>query len=254
MEATVKYTLKNAEHINNWKKEYGLKWMEPICHQTYIDACNGKWNITLTPTKAVPHAWIGDVTGKKILGLASGGGQQMPILTALGAECTVLDISRVQLDNEREVAKREGYHIEIVEGDMTDRLPFDDNTFDMIINPVSNQYIEEVIPVFEECYRVLKPGGYLLCGLDTGIYWIFDDNEEKVIHSLPFNPLKDRSIYEELMAKDMGLQFSHTFEEQIGGQLKTGFRLLDIYEDTNGAGPLHDKNIPTFMATRSQKI
>ena len=248
----MKYTLQNAEHINNWKQE-GLKWMVPISHQTYLDACSGKWNITLTPVRPVPHSWIGDPAGKKILGLASGGGQQMPILAALGAECTVLDITEAQLESEREVAAREGYCIQIIRGDMTERLPFDDDTFDMIINPVSNHYIEEVLPVFAECYRVLKPGGYLLCGLDTGIYWMLDDNEEKVVHALPFNPLKDRALYDELMAKNMGLQFSHTLEEQIGGQLKAGFRLLDIYEDTNGAGPLHEKNIPTFMATRSQK-
>lgn len=250
----MKYTLQNADYINNWKKKYGLQWMEPISHQTFLDACNGKWDITLTPVKAVPHTWIGDVAGKKILGLASGGGQQMPIMTALGADCTVLDISKEQLESERAVAIREGYQIQIIQGDMTEPFPFGDNTFDMIINPVSNQYIEEVVPVFAECYRVLKPGGFLLCGLDTGIYWIFDNKEEKAVHSLPFNPLKDKDIYAELMENDMGLQFSHTLEEQIGGQLKAGFRLLDLYEDTNGAGPLHEKNVPTFIATRSQKV
>lgn len=250
----MKYTLQNADYINNWKKKYGLKWMEPISHQTFLDACNGKWDITLTPVKAVPHTWIGDVAGRKILGLASGGGQQMPIMAALGADCTVLDISKEQLESERAVAIREGYPIRIIQGDMTEPFPFGDNTFDMIINPVSNQYIEEVIPVFAECYRVLKPGGFLLCGLDTGIYWIFDNKEEKAVHSLPFNPLKDKDVYAELMENDMGLQFSHTLEEQIGGQLKAGFRILDLYEDTNGAGPLHEKNVPTFIATRSQKV
>ena len=249
----MKYTNQNAEIINQWKKRYGLKWMEPISHETFLNARNGEWDITLTPVKAVPHAWLGDVKGKKILGLASGGGQQMPVLSALGAECTVLDISREQLAAEKEVAAREGYRIRIIEGDMTQRLPFADGEFDMIVNPVSNHYIEDVFPVFAECRRVLKPGGELLCGLDTGIYWVFDDAEEKVVHSLPFNPLKDRALYDELMEKDMGLQFSHTLEEQIGGQLKAGFTLLDLYEDTNGAGPLHEKNVPTFIATRSRK-
>ena len=44
--------------------------------------------------------------GAKILGLASGGGQQMPIFTALGAECTVLDYSKEQLKKEEIVAAR----------------------------------------------------------------------------------------------------------------------------------------------------
>ena len=249
----MKYTLQNAEHFSSWKKKYGLKWMEPISHETYAAALGGTWDITLTPVRRVPHEWIGDVRGRRILGLAAGGGQQMPILTALGAACTVLDISPEQIQSERAVAEREGYRIETVQGDMTEPLPFADGSFDMIVNPVSNQYIEEVLPVFRECYRVLKPGGELLCGLDTGIYWIFDENEERVVHALPFDPLKDRAVYDELMERDMALQFSHTLEEQIGGQLKAGFRLLDLYEDTNGEGPLHEKNVPTFIATRSRK-
>ena len=34
------------------------------------------------------------------LGLASGGGQQMPIFTALGAECTVLDYFDRQIEQD----------------------------------------------------------------------------------------------------------------------------------------------------------
>ena len=252
----MKYTYQNAESINQWKKKYGLSWMEPIDHETYINALHGKWDITVTPVKPVPHHWLDDISGKKVLGLASGGGQQIPILSALGAECTVFDISKEQLESERFVANREGYAVNIVQGDMTERFPFEDESFDFIIHPVSNHYIEDVYPVFQECYRVLKHGGNLICGLDTGIYWMLDfiNDEERVVHSLPLNPLKDKSAYDELIENDMALQFSHTLEEQIGGQLKAGFQLLDIYEDTNGNGLLHEKNIPTFISTRSKKV
>ena len=79
----------------------------------------------LTPTKPVPHEWFGKISGKKILGLASGGGQQMPIFAALGADCTVMDYSEEQLKSERIVAEREGYSIRIIRGDMTKPLPFE---------------------------------------------------------------------------------------------------------------------------------
>ena len=52
---------------------------------------------------------------------------------------------------------------------------------------------------------------------------------------------------------DAGMQFSHSLEEQIGGQLEAGFTLLDLYEDTNGEGRLHELNIPTFSALQSMK-
>ena len=49
------------------------------------------------------------------------------------------------------------------------------------------------------------------------------------------------------------MQFSHTLEEQLGGQLEAGFRLTHLYEDTNGTGRLHEMNIPCFLATRAVK-
>ena len=87
--------------------------------------------MVLTPTKPVPKAWFGDLKGKRVLGLASGGGQQMPIFAALGAVCTVLDYSPAQLESERMVSQREGYDIRIIRADMTKPLPFDDNAFEL---------------------------------------------------------------------------------------------------------------------------
>ena len=93
----------------------------------------------------------------------------------------------------------------------------------------------------------------MLGGFDIGINYIFDDDETTVVYSLPFNPLKDEKTYEDSVKNDWGIQFSHTLEEQIGGQLKAGFRLTDLYEDTNGEGNLHEHNIPSFIATRAVK-
>ena len=242
----------NSKTIDRWVEE-GWEWGKPITHEVYEKALRGDWDVVLTPTKPVPHAWFGEMQGKRILGLASGGGQQIPVFTALGAVCTVLDYSEAQLKSEYDVAAREGYEVDCVRADMTKPLPFADETFDLIFHPVSNCYVEEVEPIWRECYRVLKPGGVLLAGLDNGVNYIFDESETHVVHKLPFNPLKDEALMEELMRDDNGVQFSHTFEEQIGGQLRAGFMLTDVYEDTNGWGNLHEHNIPTFWATRAVK-
>ena len=243
----------NAETINRWIEE-GWEWGKPVNHETYINAKNGKWNVLLTPVKSVPHKWFGEMRGKKLLGLASGGGQQIPIFSALGAECTVLDYSDRQLKSEEEVSKSEGYQVEIVKADMTKPLPFDDESFDIIFHPMSNCYVEKVEPIFKECYRILKKDGILLCGLDTGINYIVDTREEKIINSLPFNPLINENNRKQLKEEDAGIQFSHSLTEQIGGQLKAGFILTDIEEDTNGEGRLHELNIPSFIMTRAVKM
>lgn len=248
----MKYQDINAATIDRWIEE-GWEWGIPISHETYVKATEGKWDVVLTPTRPVPHEWFGSLAGKKVLGLASGGGQQIPVFAALGAECTVLDYSEKQLESERMVAEREGYPVNLVRADMTKPLPFADESFDLIFHPVSNCYVEEVRPIFRECFRVLKPGGVLLGGFDNGINYILDEKEEYLQNCLPFNPLKNPEQMRQLEAAGDGVQFSHTLEEQIGGQLEAGFLLTDVYEDTNGAGRLHEHGIPTFWATRAVK-
>lgn len=242
----------NAQTVDKWVRE-GWEWGKPISHGVYARAKRGQWDVYLTPTKPVPHAWLGDLKGKKILGLASGGGQQMPVFAALGADCTVLDYSPLQLESERMVADREGYDIRIIRADMTRPLPFFDGEFDIIFHPVSNCYVEEVRPIWRECFRVLKPGGTLLSGTDHYVNYIVDEDEREIVNALPFNPLKNPEQMARLEAEDAGVQFSHSLEEQINGQLEAGFVLLALYEDTNGEGRLHEMNIPTFLAMRAMK-
>lgn len=247
----INYQQTNSEVIDRWVRE-GWQWGIPTDHETFEAAKRGEWEVKLTPVKYVPHEWFGKVKGNRILGLASGGGQQMPIFAALGAVCTVLDYSDEQLRSEQLVSEREGYAINIVKADMTKPLPFEDGSFDLIFHPVSNCYVEEVEPIWRECFRVLRPGGVLLAGMDNGINYLFDSEEEReVVNSLPFNPLKNPDQMRQLEESDSGVQFSHTLEEQIGGQLRAGFRLTDLFEDTNGEGRLHELHIPSFFATRA---
>ncbi len=252
LSAAASYTDVNADTIDRWVDE-GWEWGRCLTHQEYLAAREGRWGVKLTPVKYVPHDWFGPLQGKKVLGLASGGGQQMPVFAALGAECTVLDYSPRQLESERLAAQREGYQIRIVRADMTKPLPFADESFDLIFHPVSNCYVREVLPIWRECFRVLRRGGALLSGLDNGINYVFDEDEREICFSLPFDPLANPGQMELLRSTDSGVQFSHTLEEQIGGQLAAGFRLTDLYEDVNESGNLHDHNIPSFVATRSIK-
>ena len=253
------YTEQNAKAIDRWIAEENWEWGIPVSPEECEKARNGEWGVLLTPTIFVPKEWFPPFKGTKILGLASGGGQQMPIFSLLGAKCTVMDLSDRQLESEKMVADREGYEIEIIKADMTKAFPFADNAFDVIFHPVSNVYIEDVHHVWRECYRVLKPGGVLLSGLDNGLNFVFNwdaDNPLLASEALPFNPLKNPAQMQRLLDEDDdSLQFSHTFDEQIGGQLKAGFVLTAAYEDYNGPDdPIAAINIPTFWATRAVKL
>lgn len=258
----------NAETVDRWVTN-GWEWGVPVSHEGCERVRKGEWDVFLSPTRPVPHSWffaekraedVRDTEEEllplkncKILGLASGGGQQMPVFSLLGAECTVLDYSQKQLESERMVAERENYKIRIVRADMTKPLPFADGSFDLVFHPVSDCYVEHAAPILSECGRVLRPGGVLLAGYDNGINFIVDDTERKIVHSLPFHPLKDPALLEELKKGDDGIQFSHSPEEIFRGLLDAGFLLRDFYEDTNGTGFLHEHGIPTFYAFRAVK-
>ena len=246
-----RYTEQNARAWDRWVEE-GIEWGKPIDHETYLAAQKGDWSVLLTPSTPVPRAWFPDLRGKQVLGLASGGGQQMPIFAACGARCTIFDYSLRQLESERLVAAREGYEIEIVRGDMTLPIPFQNERFDFIFHPVSNCYIEDVQHVWNECYRMLKPGGILLAGLDNGMNFLIDDVSDppKIIHRLPFNPLKNPEQMEELIRDDAGVQFSHTAGEQLGGQLRAGLVLTDVLDDYDSIGFMRNY-APSYWMTRA---
>jgi len=256
------YTQVNSNVIDSWV-DNGWVWSIPISHEDFVKAKNGNWydapNMLLTPKRKVPVEWYNPylknnrLDGVKLLGLASGGAQQMPVFAAIGAECTVLDYSDKQLENEKMVSEREGYHIDIIKADTTKELPFEDETFDIIFHPVSNCYVEDVLHVWKECYRILKRGGILLVGMDNGInYLAEDDNPLLVVNKLPYNPLKDEELYKRSIENNWGIQFSHTIEEQIGGQLKAGFTLLNLYEDSDGVDM--GAFIPNFIASKAIKL
>ena len=93
-----------------WDKqvEWGNPWTIPAGPDTIAAARRGQWGILLTPTKPVPKAWFPELEGCDLLCLASGGGQQGPILAAAGAAVTVFDNSPAQLARDRAVAERDG--------------------------------------------------------------------------------------------------------------------------------------------------
>ncbi len=246
------YTDVNAETIGRWIDE-GWEWGTPIDHETYRRASAGDWQVLLTPTRPVPRTWFGELEGARVLGLASGGGQQCPIFAAAGAQVTVLDYTPAQLESELLVAEREGYPIACIRADMTRPLPFPDESFDLVFNPVSLCYVREVEPIWREAARVLVPGGSLLTGFDTVINYIVDGDEERIRWSLPFDPTVDAEQAAFLSEDDAGMQFSHTLDEMLGGLLSAGFSIEDLYEDTNGEGRLHELGIPTYLAVRAVK-
>lgn len=246
-----------------WDQEVanGNEWTQPVSREVISQAKSGNWQVVLTPLKPVPKDWFPDLRGKKVLGLASAGGQQGPILAAAGAEVTIFDNSPAQLGQDQKVAERENLKIELIQGDMSDLSCFQDESFDLIFHPCSNCFVPDIKPVWKEAYRVLKKGGSILSGFLNPISFAMDPElEEKGIlqikYKIPYSDLTSLTENERKRYTDKGepLCFGHTLQDQIGGQIKAGFVVTGFYEDswTKENGPLHDY-LDSFIATRAEK-
>jgi len=244
----------------NRQVEEGNRWTVPVGPEVTAAARQGEWEILLTPTRPVPRHWFPAIPGCDVLCLASGGGQQGPILAAAGARVTVLDNSPRQLAQDAMVAERDGLALATVEGDMADLSVFPPASFELVVHPVSNTFVPEVRPVWREVHRVLRPGGALLAGFCNPVTYIFDwprweQGVLEVRYRLPYSDLE--SLTDDEREGTRGgepLEWSHTLEDQIGGQLDAGLLLAGFYEDYSGeADDLLGRYMPTFIATRALK-
>ena len=245
----------------NREVEHRNKWTIPVSTTEISNAREGKWEILLTPSKSVPANWFPELKDLDVLCLASGGGQQGPILAAAGAKVTILDNSPRQLEQDRLVATRESLDIATIEGDMTNLSAFGDQTFDIIVHPVSNIFVADVQPVWMECFRILRPCGVLMSGLANPAMYLFDYKlaDEKGIlqvkYSLPYSDVKnlEEKVLKRMMKRKEPVEFSHTLEELIGDQLRAGFIITDFYEDSHRVqeNDLLSKYMQPFFATRA---
>ncbi len=252
--------LKHQSRAWDAEVERGSEWTRPVGPEVIEAARRGEWSVLLTETKPVPREWFPELRGIDLLCLASGGGQQAPTFAAAGARVTLLDNSPRQLAQDRLVADREGLELRTLRGDMADLSAFADESFDLVFHPVSNLFAPEVRPVWREAFRVLRRGGLLLAGFLNPALFIFGSEETEgherleVRYSLPFSDLEHLAAEERerLLASGEPVEFSHTLEDQIGGQLAAGFHLTALYEDRHRDLPVAGF-MPTYVATRAVK-
>ena len=236
------------------------RWTIPVDHDVIEKARGGEFSIVLTENIPVPQRWFPPLNNADVLCLASGGGQQGPVLAAAGAKVTVFDNSPGQLKQDQLVAEREALVLRTVEGDAADLSVFTDESFDLIFNPCSTVFMQDVRAVWRECYRVLRQGGILMTGAMNPIHYMFDlyKMDEGILdvrHAIPYSDLTSLSKEEldDYLAKNLPVEFGHSLTDLLGGQCAAGFVITDMYEDMMSDSPLA-KYHPNFIATRAVKL
>jgi SAM-dependent methyltransferase len=240
----------------------GNEWSRPVTPEVIADAREGRWSIVLIGYAPVDRSWFpADLAGIDVLCLASGGGQQGPVLAAAGARVTVFDNSPKQLGQDEMVAAREGLDLRTVLGNAQDLSAFPDASFDLVFHPVSNLFFPDLAPVWRECHRVLRPGGTLLSGFVNPDVFLFDAEaldkrgELVVRHRLPYSDLThlEPGERERLWGAEAPLEYSHTLTDEIGGQIAAGFAITGFAEAPHQSDATAGW-LPGYFATRAAKI
>jgi SAM-dependent methyltransferase len=236
------------------------RWSQPVSAELIAMARQGEFSIVLTENIPVPKRWFPALDDADVLCLASGGGQQGPILAARGARVTVFDNSPAQLKQDQLVAEKESLLLRTVEGDAADLSMFPDGSFHLVFNPCSTVFMPDVRTVWKECYRVLRPGGILMTGSMNPVHYIFDlykadEGTLEVTHAVPYSDLTSipKEDLDELLEKGLPLEFGHSLTDLLGGQCDAGFVITDLYEDYMLDSPLHNYH-PSYIATRAKKL
>ena len=248
----------NAKAWNAESDSGDSPWCQPVNTDQIEAARQGDWSVILTPNMPVPHHWFGEIKGLQVLCLAGSGGQQAPVLAAAGADVTVLDISSSQLAKDALVAARDGLELTLIEADMIELERNVSGKFDLIFHPVSNCFVADIVPVWKQCFEVLETGGRLLSGFMNPDFGLFDHDEIEaggaleVRYRVPFEARRDlpEAIIQARLKNSEALEFGHSLQDQIGGQLEAGFLISGFYQDdwSDEATPLNPY-MPTSFAT-----
>jgi len=257
----------DEHNLRAWEKESsdGGNWSTLVSAETMESVRRGEYRFSMSPDKRpIPRDWLGPLEKVDLLCLAGGGGQQAPILAGLGANVTVYDFSPNQLSLDRLAAEKHGLKINTVQGDMRDLSCFPDESFDIVVHPASNMFVDNILPVWDECYRVLRPKGRLLATSLNPLAFAFGRDQLDITEtptlkfSVPYSDLESLEP-EELNSKIENceiLEYGHSLEDIIGGQLRSGF-LLRGFQEAHWGDAFEvkaDRKFPQYIATCSVKL
>jgi len=108
-------------------------------------------------------ALAGDVRGRRILDAGCGSGPLAAALRERGAEVSGFDGSPAMIELAR---RRLGDEVQLEVADLAEPLPYDDESFDVVVASLVLHYLEDWSAPLAELRRVLRPGGRLIASVN----------------------------------------------------------------------------------------
>ncbi len=210
--------------------------------------------------------WLGgEVTGKRLLCLAAGGGRHGPLFASAGARVTVVDISPATLALDRQVAAERGLELRLIEASMDDLAVIEPDSFDIVVQPVSTCYVPDIGRVYREVARVLVEGGVYVSQHKQPVNMQAEARPSGRGYALIEPYYRDGPLPPSepgLWHREAGtVEYLHRWEHLLGGLCKSGFIIEDIAEPRH-ADPLAEPGtfahrssfVPPYLKIKARRV
>lgn len=184
----------------------------------------------------------------RVLEIASGsGGPAVFMVKETGCHLTGLEYDKNGVDNSLKLAEANGLtgQTEFLHGDASEKLPFEDDSFDAVFTIDAINHLKNRERVFKEFNRVLKAGGSLLYTDPIVVTGILTNEEIAVRSSIGyflFTPLEENERllsaagFKDIRSNDVTENMSSVSQKWYNAREKRKGDLLKIEEEDNYNG------------------
>jgi SAM-dependent methyltransferase len=182
--------------------------------------------------------WIPWRQIRTVLCLAGAGGQQSALFASLGYHVTVVDISPEQLKIDEAVAAENGFDIDCIQGDMLDLDRLVNRQFDLVYQPISAHYANDVRVLYRKIYTVVRPGGFYWAEhwspfqMQLAVIDRWDGQSYRIAEPQRRGVAVPWIIHQhaEGNVPGIGWHYIHSLDDLIGGLCEAGFHILRFTE------------------------
>jgi SAM-dependent methyltransferase len=172
---------------------------------------------------------LGNLSGKRVLELGCGAGQNLVAAARQGAHAIGLDFAADQLAVAKRLSEREKVKVELHHGDLADLAFLRGESIDVVFSAYALGLVEDLNRVFRQVHRVLKQGCPVVFSLPHPASHLIDDDD-------PEQPLLVRRSYFDRTSVNYdweGTPLSdhhHTVGDLFTGLARTNFRVDAVLE------------------------
>ena len=168
---------------------------------------------------------LGNLSGKRVLDLGCGGGQNLVALARAGAHAIGLDSSQEQLAAAKRLAEHQGVRVEVHRGDLADLAFLRAESVDLAFSAYGLSRVEDLNRLFRQVHRVLRQGAPFVFSIEHPL--------SSILEGAPSGPAAVRRSY---FDPGSAVPFRHTLAELFSGLSRAKFRVDALVEPEPAEG------------------